>query len=219
MSTKPERRSAAARQSRDALNEILSAAIFRDDNRQDAGGKYGRLAGEVARLVPKGKSISAAEMAALIDEWERGLSDRDRAVIAIVDALRGLQQHAHVAASSEAVDLCQLLIAAVSKAGGSDGVLVEAFVNVLARGVRRIENPKRAKARHAPQQAALEEAWRHFKRGGYQTLAEGARAVANHQRASGGPSYRTVYDYFRQRRQGEGAVPKPGRPKKAASRQ
>lgn len=82
---------------------------------------------------------------------------------------------------------------------------------------RRMFASQASEAQHASKKAVLADAWEHFKKAKYSSLAEGARACAKHYR-DGPVTYRGFLDYFREQAKAEGITFKSGRPPKVAKK-
>lgn len=140
-------------------------------------------------------------------------SPRKAAMAKVAGILGKVAWDPEVVKSRDVTELCSLIGLCIGSTQNTKSHAVEAFADAFASAWQSIKNRERAASRHASKKATLEDAWRHFKKDKYASLAEGARACANHYRQPGDPTERGFLDYFREQAKAEGLTFKPGRKK------
>ncbi|MDT3680293.1 MAG: hypothetical protein ROZ64_15830 [Burkholderiaceae bacterium] len=116
-----------------------------------------------------------------------------------------------VAPSHDVFQLCHLIGLCLGTIQNTKANAVEAFAEAFSLAWQSVVNSERARNQHAPKKAILAEAWEHFKKAHYSSLAEGARACANHYRGDEMPTERAFLDHFRAQAKAEGMTFKAGR--------
>lgn len=133
----------------------------------------------------------------------------------VIEALQAVEKEPEVAKNGAVKHMLDYMRLGMMYSMFTYGDPLDAFVALFSGAEMRVSNRRRAISAHAPKKAILAEGWKHFKKAKYSSLAEGARACANHYRTPGAPTERAFLDYFREQAKAEGITFKPGRKKVA----
>ncbi len=140
-----------------------------------------------------------------------GITSREFAFLKIADVLGSARFVPEVEGNPDVAELCASLRLCLLYIHRTPEDARDAFRDLFCGANSSIVNRERARGRHASKKAVLAECWEHFKKSKYASLAEGARACANHFKRPGAPTERAFLDHFRAQAAAEGLTFKPGR--------
>lgn len=160
---------------------------------------------------PKAFSEITAYDEIIRSKGDGAATPRKSAMNRVACMLFAAAQEPDIASCHDVEALCSLLGLCIGSSQNTESSALEAFADAFSAAWQSITNRERAVRQHASKKKTLAEAWEHFKKSKYRSLAEGARACAEHYRQPGAPTERAFLDHFRERAKAEGLTFKPGR--------